>query len=340
MRLPDFLIPCDVEVERNIILEGLKEKIPNYEPLRGDDFNILIDCFLFRLNKYINYINYTIAQNYLEFSSGEYLDELVKLAGIQRFKGSPFESILEIEATSPLVLPKGTKFIDKAGHSAFLKENLNIDESLKAKAMIELEDGVSGDFDTTMLEIPHIYVKNIKKLTPFSQKQSPESDDELKKRFLLSLTRPSTAGSLKSYQYLSSIPEVSKSKIKHKDLGVVEVIYEANTNSALQSLKDSIEPNIPITDTIIYTEANKTIIDLNIKLKMKSIANLPSIISQIDMGVRGLFDSLEIEEEINVSKIIAVSFVSEDIEDIEVSGIDPIQENSIFKLRKLMIGEK
>lgn len=337
---PSFLLPCDIESERNIILEKLREKIPLYEPLRGDDFNILIDCFLYRLNKYINYINYTISQNYLEYSSGEYLDALVGLAGIVRFSGSPYEAQIQIVATSPLVLPKGTKFIDKAGHSAFLKENLNISNSLKANAMIELEEGSSGDFDTTMLEIPHIYIKEIKKLTPFTQKQSTESDDELKKRFLLSLTRPSTAGSLKSYQYLSNIPEVAKSKIKHKDLGVVEVIYESFSDWALQSLKDSIEPNIPITDTIIYTEVSNIIVDVDIKLKMKTIANLPSIISQIDRGVRGLFDSLEIEEELNVSKIIAVSFVSLDIEDVEVSQIPLMQENSIFKLGKLTIGEK
>lgn len=340
MKLPDFLFPCDIEVERNIILETLREKIPEYQPLRGDDFNILIDCFLFRLNKYINYINYIISQNYLPYSSGEFLDSLVGLAGIERFRGSAFESVIQISASSPLVLPKGTKFIDKAGHSAFLKENLIINDSLEAKANIELENGVSGDFDTVMLEIPHIYVKEIKKLTPFTQKQSPESDEELKKRFLLSLTTPSTAGSLKSYQYLSSIPEVSKSKIKHKDLGVVEIIYEASSASALQSLKDSIEPNIPITDTIIYTEVSKIPLDLNITLTLKDISNITSITNEINQQVRGLFSHIDIEESVSVSKIIAVSFVSEDITEISVDGLVSMEENSIYDLRDLKIGVK
>lgn len=340
MNLPSFLLPFDIEVERNIILDELKEKIPLYEPLRGDDFNILIDCFLYRLHKYINYINTIISQNYLPYSSGEFLDALVSLAGIVRFNGTPFVARIHIEATAPLTLPKGTKLNDHQGHNAFLSEDVEIGENLSSEATIVLEDGLEGDFDIIYLEIPHIYIKEIKKLSPFSQKQKRESDEELKQRFLLSLTRPSTAGSLKSYQYLSSISEVSKSKIKHKDLGIVEVIYVENSSGALEALKNSIEPNIPITDTIIYTQANNIIVDLNIKLKMKTIANLPSIISQIDRGVRGLFDSLEIEEELNVSKIIAVSFVSLDIEDVEISQIPPMQENCIFKLGNLVIGEK
>lgn len=340
MNLPSFLLPFDIEVERNIILDELKEKIPLYEPLRGDDFNMLIDCFLYRLHKYINYINTIISQNYLPYSSGEFLDALVSLAGIVRFNGTPFVARIQIEATAPLTLAKGTKLNDHQGHNAFLSEDVEIGENLSSEATIVLEDGLEGDFDIIYLEIPHIYIKEIKKLSPFSQKQKKESDEELKQRFLLSLTRPSTAGSLKSYQYLSSISEVSKSKIKHKDLGIVEVIYVENSSGALEALKNSIEPNIPITDTIIYTEANNIIVDLNIKLKMKTIANLPSIISQIDRGVRGLFDSLEIEEELNVSKIIAVSFVSLDIEDVEISQIPPMQEKCIFKLGNLAIGEK
>lgn len=340
MNLPSFLLPFDIEVERNIILDELKDKIPLYEPLRGDDFNILIDCFLYRLHKYINYINTIISQNYLPYSSGEFLDALVSLAGIVRFNGTPFVARIQIEATAPLTLAKGTKLNDHQGHNAFLSEDIKIAENLSSEATIVLEDGLEGDFDIIYLEIPHIYIKEIKKLSPFSQKQKKESDEELKQRFLLSLTRPSTAGSLKSYQYLSSISEVSKSKIKHKDLGIVEVIYVENSSGALEALKNSIEPNIPITDTIIYTQANNIIVDLNIKLKMKTIANLPSIISQIDRGVRGLFDSLEIEEELNVSKIIAVSFVSLDIEDVEISQIPPMQEKCIFKLGNLVIGEK
>lgn len=340
MNAPQFLLPCDVEVERNMIMQCLKEKLPHYEPLRGDDFNILIDCFLFRLNKYINYINFTISQNYLEYSSGEYLDALVKLAGIERFEGTPFVAKIELTATSPLHLPKGTKFTDLKGHNAFLSADVAIDEGLKGVCEIALQEGLEGDFDTIYLEIPHIYIKEIKKLTPFSQNATKESDEELKKRFLLSLTRPSTAGSLKSYQYLSFVPQVEKSKIKHKDLGVVEVIYTKNSSNALEALKSSIEPNIPITDTIIYTEATPIEVDITLKLTLKSLSNIASIIKSIDSQIRGLFKSLEIEEELSISKIIAIAFVSEDIEDVEVEELPAMVENGIYQLKNLKILDK
>lgn len=337
MNHPSFLLPCDIESEREILLSAIKDKIPDYSPHRGDDFAILIDCFLYRLNKYVNYINFTISQNYLEYSSGEYLDELVKLAGIQRFQGSPFVSNITISASSPLSLPKGTKFIDKQGHSAFLTQDITIDESLKANAIIELEGNDEGDFDTTTLEIPHIYVIDIKKNTPFTQDKAYESDDELKKRFLLSLTRPSTAGSLKSYQYLARIPDVSKSKIKHKDLGVVEVIYQAGSQSALDALKESIEPNIPITDTIIYTEVSKIPLTLTITIKLKTMSNIATIINDIDSQIRGFFNSIDIEENISESKLIALAFVSEDIEEVNVSKLADMKENSIYELVDLQI---
>ncbi|MDO7253887.1 baseplate J/gp47 family protein [Helicobacter cappadocius] len=339
MNLPQFLIPCDIEAERNIILDELREKLPDYEPLRGDDFNILLDCFLYRLNKYINYINYIISQNYLPHSSGEFLDCLVSLAGIKRFEGTPFNAEIEITSTFPLSLPKGTKFNDHQAHNAFLSEDLKIDESLKARANITLEEGLQGDFDTIYLEIPHIYIKTIKKISPFTQEKIAESDDELKKRFLLSLTRPSTAGSLKSYEYLASVASVAKSKIKHKDLGVVEVVYTESSSNALADLKESIEPNIPITDNIIYTKAHEILVDLTINLKLKTSQNIINIIKNIDLQIRGLFESLEIEEDLNISKIIAVSFVSEDIEDIEVSTLLAMEENSIYKLGNLEIKE-
>ncbi|PAF50849.1 baseplate J/gp47 family protein [Helicobacter sp. 13S00477-4] len=340
MNLPDFLIPCDIESERNIILSELREKLPDYEPLRGDDFAILLDCFLFRLNKYINYINFVISQNYFPYSSGEFLDSLVALAGIKRFEGTPFMAKIEVCSSTPLHLPKGTKFIDMKGHNAFLNQDLSIDEGLKGEGEIVLEDGVEGDFDTIYLEIPHIYITSIKKLSAFVQKASKEDDESLKKRFLLSLSKPSTAGNLKSYQYYSAIPEVLKSKIKHKDLGVVEVIYTQNSEDALQKLKASIEPNIPLTDTIIYTKAIEIPIELTITLTLKSLQNISSIIFDIDKQVRGLFETLEIEEGLSESKIIALSFLSLDILDIEVSPLPAMEENGIFKLQNLTIIDK
>ncbi|PAF49071.1 hypothetical protein BKH41_02985 [Helicobacter sp. 12S02232-10] len=335
MNLPNFLIPFEIENEKNMILEKFKETYPDYAPLIGDDFSVLTSAFLFRMNRYINYINYTIAQNYLEFSSGEYLDALVALAGIERFKGTPFVCKIKITATTPLTLPKGTKFKDNAGHNAYLAKDEEIQE--ESIVNIELESGLTQDYDTTTLEIPNIYIKEIQKISPFVQEKGIESDADLKKRFLLSLSRPSTAGNLKSYQYYCAIPEVSKSKIIHQGLGQVKVIYVANSQNALLKLKENIEDKIPLTDQVSYIEATPIHCNLTITLSLKSNDKNSLIIALVHHNVSSLFASLDIGEEVSDSKVIASAFVDEMIVDICVDGLKESSPDGILVLKDLNI---
>lgn len=335
MNIPNFLIPFDIKTERSLILDTFKQTYPQYTPLVGDDFGVLIECFLYRMNRYINYINFTISQNYLEYSSGEYLDKLVALAGIKRFEGTPFIAKLKITTTNPITLSKGTKFIDNKGNSAFLIQHANIESEGIVK--IQLEDGLFQDYDINALEIPHIYIKSIQKLTPFIQDGKKESDEELKTRFLLSMTKPTTTGNLKSYQYYSSIPEIAKFKIRHKGLGVVEVIYEGKTEQSLQKLQESIQDKIPLTDEIIYTPVKTILIDLVITLKLKSSINPNSIINQADLNTRSFFENLQIGESISQAQIISVCFVDESIQDISMNILPPMNDESIYKLNTLSI---
>ena len=76
MQMPPFLKPLDLDSERESIISAFSTKLKSekkldYEPLIGDDYNILISCILYRLNLKINEINSIIANNYLEYSSGE-----------------------------------------------------------------------------------------------------------------------------------------------------------------------------------------------------------------------------------------------------------------------------
>ncbi|PAF49217.1 hypothetical protein BKH41_03815 [Helicobacter sp. 12S02232-10] len=335
MNLPKFLIPFNIEDEKNIIIEKFKESYPDYTPLIGDDFSVLTSAFLFRMNRYINYINFTIAQNYLEFSSGEYLDSLVALAGIKRFGGTPFVAKIKISVTSAITLPKGTKFKDNLGHNAYLAK----DEEIETESIveIELEKGLSQDYETTTLEIPNIYISEIVKLTPFTQEAQGESDTELKKRFLLSLSKPSTAGNLKSYQYYSAIPEVAKSKIIHKGLGQIEVIYQAKTPNALLKLQENIEDKIPLTDKLSYIEAKEINLNLTITLTLKNNTKNSEIIHLVDSNVKALFQPLEIGEGISQTKIIASSFMDELIEDVSIEGLESVSSDGILILESLNI---
>ena len=81
MKVPNFIKPLDIDKEREAIISEFKTKSGklDYTPLIGDDYMTLIDIFLFKLNNFIELTNVKISQNYLLFSKGEYLDELVKL---------------------------------------------------------------------------------------------------------------------------------------------------------------------------------------------------------------------------------------------------------------------
>ena len=84
MKMPTFLKPLDFEKEREAIIQDFSSKLKvqkdiDYEPLISDDYNILISSILYRLGLKIDEINFIIANNYLEYASGEFLDELVKL---------------------------------------------------------------------------------------------------------------------------------------------------------------------------------------------------------------------------------------------------------------------
>ena len=85
LRVPQFIKPLDIEKERASIVEEFKQKSGklDYIPLVGDDYMTLIDIFLYRLNNFFELINVKVANNYLNFSTGEYLDELVALIGIK-----------------------------------------------------------------------------------------------------------------------------------------------------------------------------------------------------------------------------------------------------------------
>lgn len=162
MKIPSFIKPLDIEKQRDEIIEEFKQKSKklDYIPLIGDDYITLIDIFLYRQAKFIEYINYQISNNYLNFSTGEYLDELVALIGLKRFDEVKPVAKLKIAVTSPTYLPKGTKFTDLNGHNAYLLHNLSLsDETKECIATIELEEYSKEQFETTHLEVPNIYIK-------------------------------------------------------------------------------------------------------------------------------------------------------------------------------------
>ncbi|BCZ17212.1 hypothetical protein NHP190003_04940 [Helicobacter sp. NHP19-003] len=82
----------------------------------------LANAMLYYLGKQWDQMNATIAQNFLEYANGAFLDHLVALLGLKRFKKEMPLSRLEITAKSPFVLPKNTKFASTDGAVAYTLE--------------------------------------------------------------------------------------------------------------------------------------------------------------------------------------------------------------------------
>ncbi|QCD44456.1 baseplate J/gp47 family protein [Campylobacter mucosalis] len=340
MNYPNFIKPLDINKERISILNEFKTKSGklDYIPLIGDDYVTLTDIFLYRLNNFIELLNIKIANNYLNFSSGEYLDELVKLAGLKRNDEVKPIAEVEISVSSPTFLPKGTILTDTKGHNAYLMADANITD--KAVLKIQAEGYFKENYETTTLQIPNIYVSQITLKTPFSGFKARESDEELRERFLLSLHRFSTAGSKKSYLfYILSVEGISKANVYHLSPGVVQIVFLSNYDEAIATakIKEALSDRIPLTDEVRIKPANILNLDLTLKITPKQDFMFSQIITDATKQITEFFNSLTIEQTPHVSQIIDVAF-TQDVKAVEVmSNIPTSDRDSIIRLNHLNI---
>lgn len=342
MKVPNFIKPLDIDAERQNIINEFKVKSGklDYIPLVGDDYMTLIDIFLYRLNHFFELINIKIANNYLNFSSGEYLDELVALVGIKRNDEVKPIAQVEVSVSSATYLPKGTKFTDGAGHFAYLLEDANIADTKVLK--IEAEEYFKESYETTTLEIPNIYVTDIKMISPFSGFKARESDDELRARFLLSMHRFSTAGSAKSYLfYILSVEGITKASVYQLRAGVVQIVYlsKFDETTATLKIKEALDGRIPLTDDVRIKEVTQIKVDLVIEIKLLQDFMFSEVLKNATARLKEYFDSLEIGFTPHFSKIIEIAF-DENTKAVEVkSQIPNIDRDSILILQNLQISK-
>ncbi|MGG7049049.1 MULTISPECIES: baseplate J/gp47 family protein [unclassified Campylobacter] len=340
MKVPNFIKPLDIDKERESILNEFKQKSGklDYIPLIGDDYVTLTDIFLYRLNNFIELLNIRISQNYINFSSGDYLDELVALIGITRHDEVKPIAELEITVSSPTFLPKGTKFTDGTGHNAFLMQGINIAD--KAKVKIEADSYFKQNYETTIQEIPNIYISSIAQTQPFSGFKARESDEELRKRFLLALHRFSTAGSAKSYLFhILNTEGIKKANVYHLSPGVVQVVFlsDYETQIAISKISEALSDKVPLTDDVRIKEARKISVDLNIEVTPMADFMFSEILANANAKLKELFSTLQIAQTLHQSKIIDVAF-DENVRAVEVkSQIPTVNRDEILVLNSLII---
>lgn len=333
MNMPSFLKPLDIEAEKQEILKILRsnEALKDYTPLELDFLNLLMNAFLYRLNLKIDELNYIIANNYIDFSQGEFLDALVALGGIERLKGSEPIASVSIEAKANCFLPKNTKFLSEDGAVAFLSEDKDL---IEGENIAYLISDTEGEWKTEILELNNPLITKIKILSNFKKYEQKESDEALKKRFLKSLSRTSTAGSEESYSFYAQVDGVKKVKCFSEKKGEVTIIFQGE--EALKAeIEKSLEGNIPLTDSIVIKKANEIKQDLSIRLRATSKAKLDDIYKAIKNNIQSYFDALGIGEKITGNKLKALCFVNNEIIDVDISDFKEIDKESIYTLGEI-----
>lgn len=340
LRVPQFIKPLDIEKERASIIEEFRQKSGklDYIPLVGDDYMTLIDIFLYRINNFFELINVKVANNYLNFSTGEYLDELVKLIGIKRNEEVSPIAELEIVVNSPTFLAKGSKFTDGNGHFSFLLQDVSISD--KATVKVEASEYFKENYETTILEIPNIYVKEITQKTPFGGFKARESDDELRNRFLLAMHRFSTAGSQKSYLfYVLSVEGVTKANVYRLSPGVVQIVYfsKFEPDTATLKIREALEGRIPLTDDVRIKEAKKINLDLKIEISLVKDFMFAGVVKNIDARMKEYFNSVDIGFTPHLSKLIETAF-DENTQAVDIkTQIPNVDKDSVLILKSLQI---
>lgn len=335
-----FFAPFDIDKARNEIIESFKNKAgqSDYKPLINDDIMLLTDCFLeWFKNKYEYTINIAM-QNYLAYSCGSFLDELVALIGLTRKQTSNATCKIKIVVNSPAFIPKNTKLSDGAGHYAFLLNDVYVKDEIIE--LCEIENNEFLNMKISMLETQNIYIEKIEQITEWKNDSYTESDEELKERFKLALHRFSTAGSAESYLfYVLSTKAVLKAKVygDNNKAGEVFICYYSQVENVESQILKALENKVPLTDKINLVKCEEVAQDLLIRIKVKDDFLFAENLAKIDFAIKDFYKKLDISENVSESKIISLCN-DENIVDVSITTpLQVINKNSILKLKSLRI---
>ena len=200
--------------------ETLQNKaIKYYEEYTGESLSkndakrAILQAVVYACTIMINNINTTGLNNLLEYSTGEALDELIKIIGVERLQATPSKVTLKFtlssaQATS-VEIPKGTRAtadgkIFFATDEALVIPSGSLYGEVKATATVSGEIGnglVEGQISKIVDGVP--YVASVSNTTISTDGRDIESDDDLKERVRIAPFSYSTAGAKEAYKYLA-----------------------------------------------------------------------------------------------------------------------------------------
>lgn len=284
LKTPEVLQELDFETVLQKNIDNLKQLMPDWSPLESDEFKLILEAFSYRETYLLSQFNELAKAFFLSTTTQSNLDNYASFYNVERLNGSKpyanYEFELSAEQSFDVTIPQGLILTDtNATYTAKLLEDVVIVAGeTKSSGVVELQVELSTtELKTEIITTPLPYVSSAKALENFANGSSPENDEELRARILLSLADTSTAGSIESYEsYTYKADErVADVKIANENAGDVNVYYYSKESDAL--MQSRIEENLnaedvrPLTDTVIINPA--TIVNFSVNAELKILPN-------------------------------------------------------------------
>jgi phage-related baseplate assembly protein len=309
-------------------IDILKKKIEDWIPHESDPFMLLLEVFSYKELFLRKRINESIKSMFISHAKGEDLDNLVALYGIQRLVGknptAKYKFKLSDSLDKDLKIPSDFELVDKELNRAFLNEDVVFLAGYKeVLGEVFLDRHIDkSDISPEIIATPVPFIVKAEKMERFKNGSRVESDENLRKRAILSLYRSSTAGSVESYMYhsMSSDLRIKDIKVHSPSLGVVEVFYYAFKEDMDNQMQENIEKKLndkkikPITDHVKIKKAKTLNIDINLDLYFsKEIFEKKNLLNKVKLQIYNKISKdsfFRIEEFLPLSRIFKNSHIS------------------------------
>lgn len=330
---PDVLKTLNYEDILKENINNFKQIVPDWEPLEGDQYLMLIEAFSYREVMLRATLNEYAKAFFLATAKANDLDNLAITYNIQRLKGSfpyaKYQFSLSEVLTQDIVIPVNLTLTDEnSNYTAKLIEPLTIKAGNKTiEGTVELQHEVSTlATKTENITTTLPYLVTAKALESFKNGADVENDTNLLNRILLSMADKSTAGSeetYKSYTFKAD-KRIEDVVAINGGAGVVEIYYYSK--EADDIMKTRIETVLnaketrPLTDKVIVKKAIEKHFNITANLKILPNQEASSVylnaITNLQKGLSEL-------------KKIGVSITLSEINDfLRVAGVKEVVINS------------
>lgn len=309
------------KVDFEKILDELKiiatKELDDVKLLESDSLSSLLECYAYREMLLRCEMNEKVKSLLINFARGSDLDELVNSYGIKRLAGTKPKALIEFKLNTILdadvIIPKDAIFHSNTSVVATLDDDVIIKSGDTCNVgTITLNKYVkSSTIKCELLQTPLPFLVECKQKSNFGGGAEAESDEDLRTRAILSLEKPSTAGSINAYIYhtKSANVKIKDVKVLNGGAGIVRVIIKSNNDAnALNDVKNALndEKTRPLTDIVKVEEAIKKEIIIN------------AVVYKYDMFSKYERDDLELK----INENISLSAIYEYLHDSSTQSVE------------------